>query len=320
MKKKSNIIAFAGRKRSGKGMLSNGLKEYHSKSVIVTIADNLKYLCCDLLNVSYDELNKMKDDGTTFEKNVDKRWVNIIHKATKIENETIISEIGEHIFTSVREMLQVIGTDLIRKYVPNWHVDKTVERIESFGEDTLVIVDDLRFPNEKEAIEKLGGDVYFVIRPNCWEVSNHPSETALSYKDFNPNHVIINDLTEEQMITYFNAWYFNNEYLNDKEYPILLSSNPWYMENVMDTDTDEINFDQSRKFIINKVLSQNVGRILFKTKGIITFKAENDVVSELFRRIILNNNNSNSTEVQSYAIYNPLTNEILKGYMKTVSR
>ena len=167
MIKKNRIIAFAGRKRSGKGTLAKGMREYSSNIVIVTIADNLKFLCCKLLNRTYDELNQMKDDGTIFEAKVDDYWVSTIKRELNISDDIIRKEIGEHIFTNVREVLQIIGTDLIRKYSPDWHIDKTIERINSYGDDKIIVVDDVRFPNEKRKIEEIGGDE--IGRASCRE-------------------------------------------------------------------------------------------------------------------------------------------------------
>lgn len=314
MIKKNRIIAFAGRKRSGKGMLAKGMREYSSNIVIVTIADNLKFLCCKLLNRTYDELNQMKDDGTIFEAKVDDYWVSTIKRELNISDDIIRKEIGEHIFTNVREVLQIIGTDLIRKYSPDWHIDKTIERINSYGDDKIIVVDDVRFPNEKRKIEEIGGDVYFIIRPNYWDVSNHPSEKALKYTDFNNNRIIINEYSKEQMIEYFNALYFTDEYINENECPILLSANPWYSEHVMDITTNDFAFRLNRQNIIKKVIKQNKGRALFREKGIITFKSDDADSLGLFRRIIMNDRRG-SDGCKSYSVYNPLTNEILKMYM-----
>ena len=239
MTERSKIIAFAGRKRSGKGMLAKGMREYSPNVVIIAVADSLKLLCCKLLKITYDELTQMKDDGTTFEAKVDDYWVSTIKHEVKISDNIIRNEIGGRVFTNVREVLQIIGTDLIRKYSPDWHIDKTIERIKSYGDDKIVVVEDVRFPNEKRRIEEIGGDVYFIIRPNYWDVSNHPSEKALKYTDFNDNRIIINEYSKEQMIEYFNALYFTDEYINENECPILLSANPWYSEHVMDITTND---------------------------------------------------------------------------------
>ena len=314
MIKKNRIIAFAGRKRSGKSMLAKGMREYSSNIVIVTIADNLKFLCCKLLNRTYDELNQMKDDGTIFEVKVDDYWVSTIKRELNISDDIIRKEIGGHIFTNVREVLQIIGTDLIRKYSPDWHIDKTIERINSYGDDKIIVVDDVRFPNEKRKIEEIGGDVYFIIRPNYWDVSNHPSEIALKYTDFCNNRIIINEYSQEQMVTYFNALYFAEEHIDENEYPILLCANPWYSEHVMDITTNDFAFRLNRQNIIKKVIKQNKGRTLFRGKGIITFKSDDADSLNMFRRIIMNDRRG-SDGCKSYSVYNPLTNEILKLYL-----
>ena len=313
MTERSKIIAFAGRKRSGKGMLAKGMREYSPNVVIVVVADSLKFLCCKLLNRTYDELNQMKDDGTTFEAKVDDYWVSTIKHEVKISDNIIRNEIGGRVFTNVREVLQIIGTDLIRKYSPDWHIDKTIERIKSYGDDKIVVVEDVRFPNEKRRIEEIGGDVYFIIRPNYWDVSNHPSEKALKYTDFNDNRIIINEYSKEQMIEYFNALYFTDEYINENECPILLSANPWYSEHVMDITTNDFATRLNRQNIIKKVIEQNKGRALFREKGIITFKSDDADSLTLFRRIIMVGCEGYGCE--SYSIYNPLTNEILKLYL-----
>ena len=152
MSKKSKIIAFAGRKRSGKGMLAKGMREYSPNVVIIAVADSLKLLCCKLLKITYDELTQMKDDGTTFEAKVDDYWVSTIKHEVKISDNIIRNEIGGRVFTNVREVLQIIGTDLIRKYSPDWHIDKTIERIKSYGDDKIVVIDDVRFPDEKRRV------------------------------------------------------------------------------------------------------------------------------------------------------------------------
>ena len=313
MTERSKIIAFAGRKRSGKGMLAKGMREYSPNVVIIAVADSLKLLCCKLLKITYDELTQMKDDRTTFEAKVDDYWVSTIKHEVKISDNIIRNEIGGRVFTNVREVLQIIGTDLIRKYSPDWHIDKTIEHIKSYGDDKIVVVEDVRFPNEKRRIEEIGGDVYFIIRPNYWDVSNHPSEKALKYTDFNDNRIIINEYSKEQMIEYFNALYFTDEYINENECPILLSANPWYSEHVMDITTNDFATRLNRQNIIKKVIKQNKGRALFREKGIITFKSDDADSLNLFRRIIMAGREGYGCE--SYSIYNPLTNEILKLYL-----
>lgn len=204
---KNKIIAFAGRKRSGKTELSNFLKEEYN-AVIITIASYLKELCAELLSCNMNKLLQMKDDGTVFEYKLNKKWLHILHNKTNIPKDVIEKELGNVIFTDVRQMLQVIGTDLIRKYNPNWHVEQMVNEIKSYGDTRLITIDDVRFPNEKEAIEQLGGEVFFIIRTsNCLNVSNHISERSLTWKAFDDNHIILNDSTVDKLQIKLQMWY-----------------------------------------------------------------------------------------------------------------
>lgn len=306
---KNRIIAFAGRKRSGKGMLALGVKEYYPNTEIIAVADNLKQLCCKLLNIDYNKLNKMKDDGTIFCQICDDVWVDIIHKETNIDKDIIKAEIGGRTFSSVRQMLQIIGTNLIRKYYPDWHIDKTIERIKTIlQEDKNVVVDDVRFPNEKKKIEELGGLVYFVIRPNWWDISNHPSETALKYSDFDNKRVIINDLDKETMVGEFKLLVDVPFY--DK-CQIQLSANPWYLEHKID-----ISCDKCAEDVIKSVYELNKNNELFQQKGIITLNTNVKEFRDKFQKIFLNNI-YDGKDFKSYSIYNPLTNEIIKEYIKT---
>lgn len=309
MTKKCRIIAFAGRKRSGKGMLAQGIKNNFKNVVILSFADNLKLLCAELLNTSSDKLNKMKDNGTTFSEKVDDRWVSIISETTGINDEIIRDELGGYTFKTVREMLQVLGTNLIRRHAINWHVNKMIERINEIGEDKIIVIDDVRFNNEKDALEKIGADVFIVIRPKCFDVSNHPSETELSYDKFAYDKVIINDLPKDEMIKLFNTYYFvNNE--NKRSKSILLSENPWYVQEAMNTE----NYDAEHFLISTVVLEQNLYRPQFQNYGIITFSSNDNKLLSMFRRIILNNK-CGSDNRKEYSIYNPLTNEFLKKCM-----
>lgn len=204
---KNKIIAFAGRKRSGKTELSKFLKEEYN-AVIITIASYLKELCAELLSCNMNELLQMKDDGSVFEYKLNEKWLNILHNKTNIPKDIIEKAIGNVTFTNVRQMLQVIGTDLIRKYNPNWHVEQMVNEIKSYNGTRLITIDDVRFPNEKEAIEQLGGEVFFIIRTsNCLNVSNHISERSLTWGAFDDNHIILNDSTVDKLQKKLQMWY-----------------------------------------------------------------------------------------------------------------
>ena len=78
---------------------------------------------------------------------------------------------------TAREFLQCLGTDVMRKmYEPIW-VKRVISDIES-EEPLLAIVDDVRFINEIEAIQKVGGKVIGLERQPF--ESSHSSEQIIN--------------------------------------------------------------------------------------------------------------------------------------------
>ena len=255
----NRIYGFAGRKRSGKGVLCNLLQREHG-AIILTVANYLKYLCCDLLNVDINQLNQMKDDGTLFSYRPDERWINIISKRTNIHPMTVRTIITHIEFTSVRQMLQVIGTDLIRRYAPTWHIDQLADDINSY-KDKLIVIDDVRFPNEREMIESMGGECFYIVRSHMLDVSNHSSETSLNHHMFAPHHVIINNRIQKELETDF-LFHFNNNFLPYVENGCLLCEHPeWQAEATMYMDDSP-----ERQFVLSEIL-----KTPYQTMGVLRF-------------------------------------------------
>ena len=191
MEKRLNLIGFAGRARSGKTTLCKFLrKEKNAK--IVTIASYLKKLCCEVLSMDMYTLLEYKDNNTELNFAFNDTAYKVLNDKTGISLDTVHQELDNVIIHTVREMLQVIGTNVIRKYNPDWHVNQMKEEILSYDEDTMVVIDDVRFPNERQAIEELGGVVLFIIRPSFDYISNHESETSLKWYNFSDTHIILN--------------------------------------------------------------------------------------------------------------------------------
>ena len=207
MEKKYRIIGFAGRARSGKSTLAKVLKEVQG-AVVITIASYLKGLCCDILDVTPKELDEMKVNGTEIELKADA--IEKIAQETNINNTMIANVLSSYPINNVRQMLQIIGTEVIRKYNPNWHINKMKAEIESYPQDQLIVIDDVRFPNEREAIESYANSiVLFIMNPRKIDnVSNHESERSLFWYNFDRKRVIIN---------YTNIYKFVAEFLDMQE-------------------------------------------------------------------------------------------------------
>jgi hypothetical protein len=95
----------------------------------------------------------------------------------------------------VRRLLQVFGTDVGRSmFGENVWVDMAFRNVEP---ESRIVVADVRFPNEADAIRKLGGVVWRINRRNHSAVNGHASEHAMDNYMF--NHVIYNDGTLDDL-------------------------------------------------------------------------------------------------------------------------
>lgn len=111
---------------------------------------------------------------------------------------------------SPRWALQRLGTEGIRNSIGDgvWiraaklRVERLFERNKQHsnvlaGQLEGVVISDVRFPNEADAIREWGGQVWRVVRPGMPLVEAHVSETAMD--DYVVDHVIPNDGTLEDL-------------------------------------------------------------------------------------------------------------------------
>ena len=167
------IIAFAGRKQSGKTTSCEFVQSLftNKKTKIYNFADPLKQLCIDIFGLTYNQCY-----GTDEDKNesVDCCWPGTDSKMTS------------------REVLQYVGTDVFRSMQHNVWSSATIRLIDKEQPD-IALIADCRFPNEVEAVKNAGG-VVIKLNRNLYE-STHASETALddiNYDQSNFDIVIAN--------------------------------------------------------------------------------------------------------------------------------
>lgn len=227
------IIAFAGRQRSGKSQLAN-LLVAEDDAQIITIAKYLKQLCCDILGIeSIDKLNYLKNNKIQINATPTLRWADDISKLTSINYLNVAAELTKvDSVKDIRQMLQLVGTDIIRKYKPNWHVEQLKKEIEE-TKSQLIVIDDVRFPNEYKTINRLGGTTFFIIRTSGMSdtmISNHESETSLKWYDFTDNRIILNTETAEYMDDRFIRSY-RNDFRDTATNEIFASANKELFDN-----------------------------------------------------------------------------------------
>lgn len=136
------------------------------------------------------------------------------HKETVLSHEWWISgEDGDHPM-SVREFLQILGTEGLRqglhknvwvnalfadyrraaKLVPSDNTS-SYYKVEYIGDYPNWVISDCRFKNEAQAIKDRGGYVVRIDRPGVKPVNNHPSETDLDDWNFDFKIANVSDLT-----------------------------------------------------------------------------------------------------------------------------
>jgi hypothetical protein len=112
--------------------------------------------------------------------------------------ERIIPELG----VTSRHLMQTLGTEWGRQCIhPNVWTDAWVRRVADIPTDMCVVADDVRFPNEIEAVRSVGGMIWRIDRPGITiapEVLNHLSEGGLH--DVEPDVVIANDGTDRELL------------------------------------------------------------------------------------------------------------------------
>ena len=95
-----------------------------------------------------------------------------------------------------RELLQFVGTDLIRKTIDdNFWIDKTVEALRKETENVLIA--DSRFLNERKLLKSLGAKLVLIKR-NSTNSDSHSSENDLG-NDSDYDYVIENNGTLEEL-------------------------------------------------------------------------------------------------------------------------
>jgi len=167
------LIGISGHKQAGKDTLTDGMvsRGFGKKYMF---ADKLKQVCVHLFNL---DPNILYGTGTQKELPTDIKWSYI---GSKIKELRMPPDAHEDYFLTHRQVLQILGSDVLREFFPNIWIHSlfsTIQKDEQLGH-SFSIISDVRFPNEVEAIKSQGGIVVRLLR-NSDGGDVHPSETIL---------------------------------------------------------------------------------------------------------------------------------------------
>lgn len=193
------IIALAGRRHSGKSILSQTLLD--RGFIKLSFATKLKKLVAELYDWNVEDLyNNNKDEKLS----APVKWTEGIAKQLQQKINTDINLFKEEkTFNKIREALTYIATEILRDTVDiDFHVKSILDQIEP---DRNYVIDDLRFQNELKYLKELNATCIFVFRPNYFEnYANIASEIGLRRQDF--EYVLINNSSKETLVNKFNVF------------------------------------------------------------------------------------------------------------------
>ncbi len=202
----NKIIAIAGRKLSGKSLLSKTLIEEGFEKF--SFADYLKKTVSNFFQLQpedlYDQVRKEKEFDTFLV------WNEEVAKGYSQVVDVDLVPVGHFgtVIKTPRQLLQFVGTEILKSYDKLFHVKKTIENL---NPSKNYVCDDLRFPEERDALRHVKDfefSDFFVIKPNNRHISNHISETALNWSMF--SRIIINCGTIEKFKNDFLRARINN--------------------------------------------------------------------------------------------------------------
>jgi hypothetical protein len=159
------ILGFSGRKKGGKTTAAEyvyGKVSGEREARIVPFAKELKEFTSMVFGIDYLDTDHRSHDWDKQE------FKGRLHPCGK----------------TYRELLQSFGTDYCRKMWPDiwiYHWEKNIAHV--CPRCGLILVPDVRFPNELKAIQERGGHVIRLLRTPQPE-DNHESETALDAIEF----------------------------------------------------------------------------------------------------------------------------------------
>lgn len=149
------IIAFTGKRGNGKSTASNKVREVLEGQNLTVVRINFKD---GLVSTMREKLS-----GT-------------LEETAKMYNMTV-NQLFDDKPPIMRKLMQEIGTEVYRAIDNDYWVNQWKIMVEGMKDDVVVIVDDVRFQNEFDAVKSLGGTVTRIVATNKEKVvDEHQSE------------------------------------------------------------------------------------------------------------------------------------------------
>lgn len=207
------IIGFSGKKGSGKSTSVKFLAKnasslwprrepYPPTTGVYPMAGPLKKLCVDVLGLLPKQVYGTEEQKNTLTRY---RWEDMPHYPRILEKlrhaqfaecylpDCDMAEVYARVdqlrpqgFMTARQVLQELGTGVFRQMHKDVWIEANIRAISNSGV-AVAFVDDIRFPDEVQAIQKAGGVVYRFTRDPAEGKDRHASEISLDRDVFDWN-------------------------------------------------------------------------------------------------------------------------------------
>lgn len=166
------LIGLSGAAGSGKNYVADQITAKYENSKQLAFADPLKQVVHHMFGIPledcYTEAGKNKVTWM--------RWSECWVARQEGRQGNFVPKNGWASYMTVRDLLQWVGSDLVRyQWDVNHWVNLAEQRIRNSSED-VVVVTDVRFQNEADLITGMGGTVLKVVGRKAAGVPQHVSE------------------------------------------------------------------------------------------------------------------------------------------------
>ncbi len=184
------ILGLAGKALSGKDSVADYLLDNNDFDRKLGFASNLKTACVEIFGLTSGQVMTQQGKSTDLKdmvvitKSILIELIDWMHKThdVALESKDYSTLLGVELFKP-REILQFVGTEVMRYYAADYHYEVVFRSVSS---DENVILTDVRFPNEAAGVLSHGGFLVRLERPEELRSlhgvvlnSEHPSEVAL---------------------------------------------------------------------------------------------------------------------------------------------
>ena len=191
---------------------SDEIRRLFSSTQIEKFGGKLKDMVCILLNCTREQLEDREFKESSLSENwwyyKFQSWTSKYRIISKKEWNSLKDNQKEYydlVKTTPRLLLQLMGTDCGREILhPDVWVNATLEPYKQQLKENSTkyndwVISDVRFPNEVESIEELGGIVIRIERDSVIPAEEeHESETALDNYPF--KYILKNNGTKEELL------------------------------------------------------------------------------------------------------------------------